>query len=137
MLFGLVIVFSDSSRDFALDSTWNWQRRAASAVIDPLPAAAGATAAAGKGLSTAGWLRCISMKLTADLCSVIPRFLKVISGRLRSWWAPSRSETLKISMCLYPVQVLWRGTSTRYSAPVLVVLLATGLAAVLAVNLAS
>ena len=49
--------FSDSSRDFALDSTWNWQRRAASAVIDPLPAAAGATAAAGKGLSTAGWLR--------------------------------------------------------------------------------
>ena len=42
--------FSDSSRDFALDSTWNWQRRAASAVIDPLPAAAGATAAAGKGL---------------------------------------------------------------------------------------
>ena len=49
--------FSDSSRDFALDSTWNWQRRAASAIVDPLPAAAGATAAAGKGLSTAGWLR--------------------------------------------------------------------------------
>ena len=57
VLFGLVIVFSDSSRDFALDSTWNWQRRAASAVIDPLPAAAGATAAAGKGLRTVGWLR--------------------------------------------------------------------------------
>ena len=56
--------FSDSSRDFALDSTWNWQRRAASAVDDPLPAAADATAAAGTGLSTAGWLRGICPEAT-------------------------------------------------------------------------
>ena len=110
--------FSDSSRDFALDSTWNWQRRAALAVADLLPAAAGATAAAGKGLSTAGWLRCISMKLTAAFCSVIPRFLKGIRERLRSWWVPARSETFKrFSLVVSPGQVLRRDgpSGTRFS----------------------
>ena len=42
------------SRECALISIWNWQRRAASAVYAPLPVAAGATAAAEKGL--AAWL---------------------------------------------------------------------------------
>ena len=101
--------FSDSSRDFALDSTWNWQRRAASAVVEPLPAAAGATAAAGKGL-LARLAGCggISRKLPADFCRA-PRFLSGIRERLRSWCAPARSETLKrFSSVVSPGQVFRR-----------------------------
>ena len=70
---------------------------------DPLPAAAGATAAAEKGL--VAWLAgCAALPVSYPaVFAVAPRALRS-SARFRSRWGPSRSETF----CFFSVVLQWR-----------------------------